>query len=73
MTAMRVTRDVADNDRHNHLGRDVLAGEIFYVCDQPTYGVIDTHRGIALSEDEGGYPFFEFPRDAVTEHRAVTP
>jgi len=62
---VEVTRDVEDSDRHNYLGRNVKAGEVFYVCHNPTYGAVDSDDGIALSESAKGYPFFEFPRDAV--------
>jgi hypothetical protein len=65
VSTVKVTRDVADSERYNHLGRDVKAGEIFYVCHRPTYGAVDTNNAVALSEAEDGYPFFEFPRDAV--------
>jgi hypothetical protein len=70
MTAMRVTRDVAASEPHNYLGRTAHTGEIFYTFHRPTYGAVDHWNGIALSEIDGEYPFFEFPSDAVT---AVTP
>ncbi len=42
------------------------AGTIVYACDRPTYGCIDWGREIAATlEIDGGYPFFEVPRDAV--------
>ena len=65
MTAVTVTRDVANGEPHNYLGRAVKAGETFYTFHEPTYGSVDTDGGIALSEAPGKYPFFEFPRDAV--------
>jgi hypothetical protein len=69
MNAVRVTRDVAASEPHNHLGRDAKAGEIFYTFHQPTYGSVDDRHGIALSERNGEHPFFEFPLDAVTVTR----
>lgn len=60
-----VTRDVAAGELHNYLGRDVQAGERFWTFTQMTYGSVDDRGGIALSERNGEYPFFEFPRDAV--------
>lgn len=60
-----VTRDVRADELHNHLGRDVKAGERFYTFTQYTFGSVDNQNGIALSERNGEYPFFEFPRDAV--------
>ena len=64
---MRVIRDVPADEEHNYLGRDAKTGEIFYRCILPTYNCVDTHNGIALTEVQGEYPFFEFPRDAVEE------
>jgi hypothetical protein len=61
---MRVVRDVDIDEPGNYSHRDVWAGEIFYTCVQATYGCIGA--GLALTErSDGGYPFFEFPRDAV--------
>jgi hypothetical protein len=60
-----VTRHVAADYPHNHLGRNAAEGEVFYVFTGPTYGAVDTEDGIALSERPGEGPFFEFPRDAV--------
>ena len=61
-----VTRDVAIDAPHNFADRDVRAGEILYGATVVTHGCVDTTNGIAATWDsEGGYPFFEFPRDAV--------
>lgn len=60
-----VTRDVGVNEPHNFLHRPVAEGEVFYKCDLPTYGCINYDGGIALTEQPGEYPFFEFPRDAI--------
>lgn len=61
-----VTRPVGIDERHNYLGRAAEAGERFTVCTVATYGSVNTDGGIALSEQaDGGYPFFEFPLDAV--------
>ena len=65
-----VTRDVAADEPHNFLRRDVAAGEVFYTFHQCTYGCVDTVEGVALSETQDEYPFFEFPRDAVTSPAA---
>jgi hypothetical protein len=61
-----VARDVPADVPGNYSGRDVRAGEEFYVFTAETYGSCDTYNGIALSEQgERTYPFFEFPRDAL--------
>jgi len=65
MSAARVIRDVAEAEAHNYLHRDVKAGETFYTFQKPVYGSVDTRNGIALSEVDDEYPFFEFPADAV--------
>ena len=65
MSTAKVIRDVAESERHNYLHRDVKAGETFFTFHEPTYGSVDWNNGIALSEKDGQYPFFEFPRDAV--------
>lgn len=62
---VKVVRFVSIDEEHNYLERDVLKGETFYTFDKNTYGCVDELDGIALSEVEGEYPFFEFPRDAV--------
>lgn len=63
----RVSRAVAATEPHNYLKRDVAVGEVFYRCIEPAYGVVDTRSGVALTESpDGGYPFFEFPADAIT-------
>ena len=64
---VRVTRDVTKDDQHNYLGRDVKAGEIFYLFRGHTYGCVRGPEGIALSERANEYPFFEFPADAIEE------
>lgn len=64
--AVRVTRDVAAGEEHNYLGRDVRQGEIFYRFSGHTYGCI-RWPGVALSEKQGEYPFFEFPEDAIED------
>jgi hypothetical protein len=69
VTAVRVVRDVAASEPHNYLHRDVKAGEVFYAFTRPVYGSVDFVNGVALSEAEGEYPFFEFPRDAVEVQR----
>jgi hypothetical protein len=60
-----VTRFVPEGEHHNCSGRDVQEGETLYQCTRPTYGSVDTRGGIAVSEQPGQYPFFEFPADAV--------
>lgn len=67
MKRVRVTRDVTEGDLHNYLGRDVAEGETFYQFAGATYGCVNTQYGIALSEEPGKNPFFEFPLDAVEE------
>jgi len=63
---VKVLLDVPAESPGNYLGRDVHAGEEFYVFRGVTYGCIDTSVGIALSEKGVRiYPFFEFPREAV--------
>lgn len=64
--AVRVTRDVPASEEHNYLGRDVKEGEIFYRFNQHTYGCV-RFPGVALSVEQGEYPFFEFPGDAVED------
>jgi hypothetical protein len=64
----RVTRDVSGDDPRNYSNRDVDEGEILFECVLATYGCVDTYKGVALTDSPaGGYPFFEFPRDAVEE------
>ena len=65
MSIARVIRDVAGSEPHNYLHRDVKEGETFYTFSRPVYGSVDWDSGIALSETDGKYPFFEFPADAV--------
>lgn len=60
-----VTRRISAEHPHNFLYRDVEKGEVFYLFHKNTYGCIDDDYGVALSEVENEYPFFEFPRDAV--------
>jgi hypothetical protein len=64
---MRVIRDVAADEKHNYLGRDVKEGEIFYRCYLATYGCVDSMNGVALTQVPNEYPFFEFPLDAVED------
>lgn len=59
-----VTRDVAEDEAHNYLGRAAHVGESFYAFTGITWGAVDWDAGLALCEDPRG-PFFEFPRDAV--------
>lgn len=66
MIAVIVTRDVSAEESHNFSGRAVKKGETLYTFDLTTYGCVDEIDGIALSEGPKKYPFFEFPRDAVT-------
>jgi hypothetical protein len=61
----RVIRDVRKGEHHNFLGRAAREGEVFFRFAGATYGCIDTYGGVALSEKDGEYPFFEFPVDAV--------
>ena len=61
-----VTRPVDAGEPYNYLGRSAEAGERFTVFTRLTFGSVDTGHGIALTEQaDGGYPFFEFPLDAV--------
>jgi hypothetical protein len=63
---VRVILDVPKDAPHNFSGRDVLAGETLYEVKVYTYDCVDTDGGIALTgKSDGGYPFFEFPRDAI--------
>jgi hypothetical protein len=63
---VKVALDVPKDAPGNYSGRDVHAGEEFYVFTGVTYGCVDNHNGIALSEQgETEYPFFEFPREAL--------
>ncbi len=62
---VRVTRDVAIDEEHNYADRAVKEGEYLFTFIGATYGCVDDCGGIALSEVEGKYPFFEFPRDAI--------
>jgi hypothetical protein len=68
MTAIReprtVTRPVTP-DECDWLPRAFTPGEVLWVFYGPTYGAVDTERGIAMSEAPGTEPFFEFPRDAL--------
>lgn len=46
--------------------RDLQKGEIVYECVKATYGCI-SHTGVACTNDENGnYPFFELPADALS-------
>ncbi len=73
--AVVTTRSVQHDDPHNHIGRDVAAGEVFFWFTGATYGCVDrSGGGVALSE--GGpteNPFFEFPADAIRPMHAATP
>lgn len=63
-----VTRHVRIDDPYNFSGRDVAEGEVLYRFMKATYGCIDYEGGIPATWDENGdYPFFEFPRDAVRD------
>lgn len=62
---VRVTRDVEMDEPHNYSGHEVKEGTYFFTFNRPTYGCVDDCGGIALSEVEGEYPFFEFPRNAI--------
>lgn len=59
-----VVRDVAKDEPHNYLHRDVAAGEVFYDFIWNTYGCVSDF-GVALSEQPGEHPFFEFPANAI--------
>lgn len=64
----RVTRDVGKDEKNNWHGADVAAGTLFYRFRGVAYGSCDEVNGVALTEDpDGGFPFFEFPRNAVQE------
>lgn len=63
---MIVNRDVPASEDGNFAGRDVARGDILWTFHLPTYGCIDDVRGIAMSRQPGEYPFFEFPRNAVS-------
>lgn len=66
MSQVRVTRDVAADEKHNYIGREAVKGELFHIFISCTYGCVDNIEGIALSEHGPTiYPFFEFPRDAI--------
>ncbi len=59
----RVLRDIPESE--NYSGRDVKKNEILYKYFGHTYGCIG--NGIALCENPGETPFFEFPLDAVEQ------
>jgi hypothetical protein len=63
---VKVMLDVPKDAPGNYSGRDVHAGEEFFVFQASTYGCVNESTGIALSEKgEISYPFFEFPREAL--------
>lgn len=48
------------------LKKDYSPGAMIYTCERYTYGCIDYDNGFAATEEEDGdYPFFEFPHNAV--------
>jgi hypothetical protein len=63
-TPMKLARNVTMAEC-GWLYRDFAAGEVLYTYPGPTYGSVDTERGIAMCEQPGGNPFFEIPRDAL--------
>lgn len=62
-----VIHDVSMRERHNALGRDVAKGETLYLFTGATYGCIDDEYGVAISENPGEGPFYEFPRYALRD------
>jgi hypothetical protein len=62
-----VTRNIPADYAHNFLNRDVGGGEMFFEYRGHVPG-LDTINRIALTEHPDTLPYFEFPRDAVTEH-----
>lgn len=59
---VRVTRDVPAEE--NYSGRAVAAGEVLYKYFGATYGCVSP-AGVALTQEPGQTPFFEFPWDAI--------
>lgn len=66
-TVLVVTRDVDAQEIDNFLNENVPKHSVLYTYDGPTYGCIDTFAGVAISTKAGRGPFFQFPKDAVTE------
>jgi len=64
MIAMRLTRDVT-MEECKWLHRDLKKGELVAQYKGHTYGCISP-SGIACTEREGEWPFFELPEDALT-------
>src|ERR1700677_795272 len=62
-----VTRDITADYAHNFLNQDVRGGAVFFEYRGHVPG-LDTINRIALTEYPDTLPYFEFPRDAVTEH-----
>lgn len=60
-----VTRLVTPEEDGDWLHRTFHPGEELYEFDGATYGCIDWNNGLAVSEVESEYPFFQFPYDAV--------
>jgi hypothetical protein len=61
---MVLTRDVTRAECW-WLMRDFAAGEELWTYLGHTYGAVDTANGIAMSEQPGETPFFQFPLDAL--------
>lgn len=62
---MKTTRLVTKQEC-DWLQADIPAGTEIFECKLNTYGCVNYDQGIAATFDtEGGYPFFEFPLDAI--------
>ena len=65
MTALLTNRPI-DKVECPWLDADIPAGTLLYECTAETYGCIEPDGVAATRDPQGGYPFFQVPRDAVT-------
>lgn len=62
-----VIRDVLPHEHYceEKKGKAIKKGTVVFLCNECTYGCI-SYQGVATTFDSnGGYPFFEMPRDSI--------
>ena len=61
----RLSRDVLQTEC-KWLKRDFKKGEVLYLYEEATYNCI-SKNGLTFTEKSNSNPFFELPKDAVSE------